>query len=57
MTKCRAGFATDNNLALQYKIDSFCNTNSIHDHDNRYAECALCLSKQNLNYRKKIVFL
>ena len=41
------------NLAPQYLIDLLCNTNSIHDHDTRYAEDGLALSKPNSNSRKK----
>ena len=36
-------YQVNNNLAPQYLIDLFCNTNFLHDHNTRYAEDALAL--------------
>ena len=39
-------YQVNNNLVPQYLMDVFCNTNSIHDQDTRYAKDALALLNQ-----------
>ena len=47
-------YQVNNNLVPPYLMDVFCNTNSIHDQDTRYAKDALALNQIRILGKSRI---